>query len=161
MTKRIQVPDAALSDSINKDIILHRREEFIFTKGSSPNIQKGCDCMNIFQAVSRVFKNAFNFKGRARRREYWLYCLFNTCVIPALAMIAAIFSMDAGNVSMFTGSLLIPTLYSLAAFFSDSCCHGTTFARHRKVWSLSTICFDSRCWRDTSFGLAVTGWRYW
>lgn len=73
--------------------------------------------MNIFQAVSRVFKNAFNFKGRARRREYWLYCLFNTCVIPALAMIAAIFSMDAGNVSMFTGSLLIPTLYSLAAFF--------------------------------------------
>lgn len=72
--------------------------------------------MNIFQAVSRVFKNAFNFSGRARRREYWLFCLFNCCVIPALAMIAAIFSMDAGDVSLFTGSLLIPTVYSFFAF---------------------------------------------
>ena len=72
--------------------------------------------MNIFQAVSRVFKNAFNFSGRARRREYWLFCLFNCCVIPALSMIAAIFSMDAGDVSLFTGSLLIPTVYSFFAF---------------------------------------------
>lgn len=72
--------------------------------------------MNIFQAVSQVFKNAFNFSGRARRREYWLFCLFNSCVIPALALIAAVFSMDAGDVSLFTGSLLIPTVYSFFAF---------------------------------------------
>ncbi|MZI94136.1 DUF805 domain-containing protein [Vibrio sp. CAIM 722] len=52
-----------------------------------------------------VFKNAFNFSGRSRRKEYWMYMLFNVIVIcvlyggalasnsTALSIIFAIYSL--------------------------------------------------------------------
>ena len=33
--------------------------------------------MSFAEAVKSVFANAFNFGGRARRSEYWYFCLFN------------------------------------------------------------------------------------
>jgi len=41
----------------------------------------------------KVLKNYFNFKGRARRKEYWMFALFNF-IFAMLPSIAATFVAD-------------------------------------------------------------------
>lgn len=50
-----------------------------------------------------VLKNYANFRGRARRSEFWYFCVFN-------AVISAVFSIIAG----ITEISMIPSIYSLA-----------------------------------------------
>lgn len=59
--------------------------------------------MNFTEAVKTVFSNYCNFKGRARRSEYWYFFLFNLIVSFVLGII--------GNV---TGLTFISGIYSLA-----------------------------------------------
>ncbi len=43
--------------------------------------------MNMFQAVISVFSKYAEFKGRARRSEYWYFVLFNVIVTVILILI--------------------------------------------------------------------------
>ena len=43
--------------------------------------------MNMFQAVISVFSKYAEFKGRARRSEYWYFVLFNVIVTGILVLI--------------------------------------------------------------------------
>lgn len=46
--------------------------------------------MNLKEAVVSAFKNYANFKGRARRSEYWYFSLFSLIVVVAALIVGAI-----------------------------------------------------------------------
>ncbi len=50
----------------------------------------------------QVIKNYVNFSGRARRKEYWMFVLFNV-----------IFALVAGLIDIVIGVKIVSTIYSL------------------------------------------------
>ena len=58
----------------------------------------------------QVLKNYTNFSGRARRKEFWYFFLFNTLIIYALAYIDRM----TGIVDQGTGVGLLTGIYGLA-----------------------------------------------
>ena len=69
--------------------------------------------MGMKEAVTNVFNNYFNFEGRARRSEYWYFCLFN--ILVGLVFAALIAMVREGGVlyRLFYG---LSSLFSLAVF---------------------------------------------
>lgn len=59
-----------------------------------------------------VLKNYATFSGRARRKEYWMFTLFNTIAFILLYIIASIFAEVGGDVGAGIGLLLL-SIYSL------------------------------------------------
>jgi uncharacterized membrane protein YhaH (DUF805 family) len=63
-----------------------------------------------------VLKNYAEFSGRARRREYWFFCLFNILISIVLAMIDGLtgtFDSDAGMGllgAVYAVGVLIPSI---------------------------------------------------
>ena len=75
--------------------------------------------------VESYTQNYFNFKGRARRREYWGIWLFNFFVAIAINVIGRLFSdADAGAFSMLSSMNLtwtiISLLWSIISFFPQA-----------------------------------------
>ena len=64
-----------------------------------------------------AFRQYATFTGRARRREYWMFALFNAVIIFVLAILAGMLSpnMDQMGPSLNLGTALYG-LYALAAF---------------------------------------------
>ena len=56
-----------------------------------------------------VLKKYAVFSGRARRKEYWMFCLFNIIIGFILGVIEGIAGINSGN----NGSIL-PSIYQLA-----------------------------------------------
>ena len=65
--------------------------------------------MSFGEAVSHAFSNYVNFNGRARRSEYWYFCLFNIIILTVLGIFSGI-----GPLSGFFAT--ITSIYSLAVF---------------------------------------------
>lgn len=68
--------------------------------------------MGFSEAVASVFKNYANFKGRARRSEYWFFVLFNMIASGLLTGISTasenrVFLILSGIYSL---AVIIPTL---------------------------------------------------
>ena len=59
--------------------------------------------MSMIEAVKSVFSQYVGFTGRARRSEYWWFCLFNVIVSIVLSMITKV-----------TGFTWLSLLYSFA-----------------------------------------------
>lgn len=70
--------------------------------------------MSLMQAVSNVFKNYANFKGRARRSEYWYFYLFNALVPIVIWILSAIIIAASGEEAGLFIAPAIILLYSLA-----------------------------------------------
>ena len=77
--------------------------------------------------VESYTQNYFNFKGRARRREYWGIWLFNNLIVLAINVIGHLFSdadADAGEFSMLSSMNLtwtiIYVLWSIISFFPQA-----------------------------------------
>ena len=66
--------------------------------------------MTFQEAISSVFSNYANFSGRARRSEYWYFCLFNIIVSMILSLLM---KLTAGSV-MFNLFRIADVVYSLA-----------------------------------------------
>lgn len=64
-----------------------------------------------------AFRQYATFTGRARRREYWMFALFNAVIIFVLAILAGMLSpnMDQTGPSLNLGTALYG-LYTLAVF---------------------------------------------
>lgn len=58
------------------------------------------------EAVYSVFSQYATFRGRARRSEFWYYCLFNFLVSLVLSIVTTILPQ----------LVFLPTLYALAVF---------------------------------------------
>lgn len=65
--------------------------------------------MGMMDYVKKCFQNYANFNGRARRAEYWYFCLFNILVSIGLALLGSAFG--GGMAKMLEG---VASLYSLA-----------------------------------------------
>ncbi|TYP76158.1 DUF805 domain-containing protein [Aquimarina intermedia] len=64
----------------------------------------------------KVIKENFaNFEGRARRTEYWMFCLFNCLIVFGLAILAGVFAaMDIQALSLlFMGCYMVYALLAL------------------------------------------------
>ncbi len=59
-----------------------------------------------------AFKKYFDFSGRSRRKEYWMFALFNLIVGITLSVLDTVF----GTFNLETGLGLLSGLYSLAVF---------------------------------------------
>ena len=77
--------------------------------------------------VESYTQNYFNFKGRARRREYWGIWLFNNLIVLAINVVGHLFSdadADAGEFSMLSSMNLtwtvIYVLWSIVGFFPQA-----------------------------------------
>ena len=68
--------------------------------------------MNMFQAVISVFSKYAEFKGRARRSEYWYFVLFNVIVTVILVLIWRLPSKGHYNIplSVYRLAILCPSL---------------------------------------------------
>jgi uncharacterized membrane protein YhaH (DUF805 family) len=71
--------------------------------------------MTFGQAIQSYFKNYVNFKGRARRSEFWYAALFTALVSVAISIIAPGHREMMGDVSVDQNSTL-SNLWSLATF---------------------------------------------
>ena len=66
--------------------------------------------MGMMDAVKKCFSNYANFSGRARRAEYWYFCLFNMLISLGLSALGAL----AGEGFISSALSTISYLYSLA-----------------------------------------------
>lgn len=69
----------------------------------------------------KVIKNYAGFSGRARRKEYWMFALFNIIFLTIAAILDNIFGTTFKTPSLYGAKASIPygyiyTLYSLAIF---------------------------------------------
>ena len=71
--------------------------------------------MSFQEAVQTVFSNYANFKGRARRSEYWYFMLFIICVNVVLSLLSSILLMVTGDNSSVL--VFIPSILSYVFSF--------------------------------------------
>ena len=57
--------------------------------------------------IKRVFKNAFDLKGRAPRKEYWLFTLFSIIAL----FISVVIDINIGSFINIDGKPTFPILY--------------------------------------------------
>lgn len=62
----------------------------------------------------QVFKNYAKFEGRARRKEYWYFALFNNLAIILIVAIQAVLSTTLSNSAFAVLSWLMPTYFLIA-----------------------------------------------
>ncbi|QBQ39796.1 DUF805 domain-containing protein [Sphingobacterium psychroaquaticum] len=60
-----------------------------------------------------VRDNYTNFNGRARRKEYWMFVLFNIIISGALSLVDRIFGLTYGDTSPYQSGVL-SSIYALA-----------------------------------------------
>jgi len=67
---------------------------------------------NKYCYVDKVFKKALDFKGRARRKEYWCFALFSFLIYIIIAIISVNFMNDTGAILslIFNLIILIPSI---------------------------------------------------
>lgn len=63
--------------------------------------------MSFTDAVKTCFSKYVDFNGRARRSEYWYFCLFNFVVS---AVISIVFGSDSALITIFSLAVLLPGL---------------------------------------------------
>ena len=76
--------------------------------------------MSFVDAIKSVFTQYVGFSGRARRSEYWFFCLFNiivSCVLSALASKISILSLLSVVWSL---AIFLPVLQSAFVAFMIS-----------------------------------------
>lgn len=61
-----------------------------------------------------AFKKYVDFRGRARRKEYWFFVLFN--IIVSIILFAIDVAMAGGQASQHAGVGILSLIYGLAAF---------------------------------------------
>lgn len=78
--------------------------------------------MNLLQAAESAFRNYAVFRGRARRREYWLFMVFNDLVYLAAVLLGVLiyqFEENLGQGIVF----FIPVLYYLGTIVPSLSLH--------------------------------------
>ncbi|KAA0548517.1 DUF805 domain-containing protein [Bacillus sp. BGMRC 2118] len=58
----------------------------------------------------KVLKNYVGFSGRARRKEYWMFALFNAIVSILLAIVEVITGLESMLTGLYSLAVLLPSL---------------------------------------------------
>jgi uncharacterized membrane protein YhaH (DUF805 family) len=67
----------------------------------------------------KVLKNYVGFQGRARRKEYWMFMLFNIIVTIVLAIIESVAGLDSVLSGIYSLAVLLPSLAVTARRLHD------------------------------------------
>ena len=51
----------------------------------------------MIEYYTKPYKNYFNFKGRARRKEYWLFLLINIIIVFIFIILDSLVNSDPFN----------------------------------------------------------------
>ncbi len=62
-----------------------------------------------------VWKNSFNYSGRARRKEYWMFSLINFLIYVVLMVVAGVISspdsmLGAGLIAIYGLAVIFPSI---------------------------------------------------
>ena len=92
--------------------------------------------------------NYFNFEGRARRKEYWYYILFNILIIIFLGLLCSIVDEFVYLLTVYIIAIIIPTLGVIVRRLHDSGKSGWYFFVRLipvvgSIWLLVLLCTDS------------------
>lgn len=95
-----------------------------------------------------AFKNYVNFKGRATRKEYWMFVLFNLIVSFVIAFVADLFHIYFLN-SLYSLIVLCPWIALFVRRMHDVGKSGAWFFVAfipviGIIWVLITLCEDSK-----------------
>lgn len=58
----------------------------------------------------KVIKNYVGFTGRARRKEYWMYCLFYIIIGIVIAVVERVIGLGTMLSSLYSLALLLPSI---------------------------------------------------
>ena len=58
----------------------------------------------------KVLKNYFGFDGRSRRKEYWMFFLFNVLISIALGVVEGLVGMPGVISGVYTLAILVPSI---------------------------------------------------
>lgn len=58
----------------------------------------------------KVLKNYVGFQGRARRKEYWMFVLFNAIVSIVLAIVESLTGLESMLTGLYSLAVLLPSL---------------------------------------------------
>ncbi|WP_018883839.1 DUF805 domain-containing protein [Paenibacillus massiliensis] len=58
----------------------------------------------------KVLKNYVGFSGRARRKEYWMFALFNAIAVLVLAIIGQLIGIELLLVYLYSLAVMLPSL---------------------------------------------------
>jgi len=64
----------------------------------------------------KVLKQYADFSGRARRKEFWMFALFNAIICLTLVLITAGIVVGTGNMTALIGGYIVYLCYGLAIF---------------------------------------------
>ena len=67
-----------------------------------------------------VLKKYVVFTGRARRKEYWFFALFNVIVSIALSLIDMLLGLDIGLYFIYSLAIILPSLAVLVRRLHDT-----------------------------------------
>ena len=104
--------------------------------------------MDLVNYYVGCFKNYVNFNGRARRKEYWMFCLGNVIVSIVLSIIIAILRLPAGVSNIYTLAVFLPTLAVAVRRLHDIGKSGVWYLISfipcvGPIWFLVLMCQDS------------------
>lgn len=68
----------------------------------------------------KVLKNYAVFKGRARRKEYWMFTLISTIIAVVLTVIEEVLDLDGILSGLFSLGILVPSLAVTARRLHDT-----------------------------------------
>lgn len=85
------------------------------------------------KAYALMWKNAFDFNGRARRSEYWFAALANTLISIALALLTAMIPALRILAAVYTIALIVPGLSLAVRRLHD------TDRRGHWLWIILTV----------------------
>lgn len=106
----------------------------------------------------KCFRQYADFEGRARRKEFWMYSLFNFAIYAVLMLIAAAFYINGypsvlmavgGLASLYSLATLVPSLAVTFRRIHDTGRHGHMFFVWiipvvGAIWFLIMLCQDSQ-----------------
>lgn len=106
----------------------------------------------------KCFRQYADFEGRARRKEFWMYSLFNFAIYAVLMLIAATFYINGypsmmmavgGLASLYSLATLVPSLAVTFRRIHDTGRHGYMFSVGfipivGLIWLLILLCQDSQ-----------------
>ena len=106
----------------------------------------------------KCFRQYADFEGRARRKEFWMYSLFNFAIYAVLMLIAATFYINGypsmlmavgGLASLYSLATLVPSLAVTFRRIHDTGRHGHMFFVWiipivGAIWFLIMLCQDSQ-----------------
>ena len=117
--------------------------------------------MDLVNYYVGCLKNYANFNGRARRKEYWMFCLANSIIAVVLALVITILDLPKAVSSIYSLAVLVPGIAVCVRRLHDIGKSGVWYFINfipciGSIWFLVLMCQDSMP-GDNEYGVNPKG----